>query len=228
MGVDRVREMRLMSLLMRPDRRAVNDRRALAKTRNRRRGGRFPQRAHRRAAPTRGARADETPPRIRARADFFLTLSMPSPRSGRRRAARSSVAAARLARRSAPPPRVTMSLVAQSRRHLARWATRAAVRPMAIIPESHQVKEKKDAQRVDFFGDQQAIDSRCVRTTTRFLSRSNRKRRFFPRGMCALRTSSGTGGANRPEPPGAVPQSRQKDAKSNPRTTTNPKKKSVS
>jgi hypothetical protein len=53
MGVDRVREMRLMSLLMRPDRRAVNDRRALAKTRNRRRGGRFPQRAHRRAARTR-------------------------------------------------------------------------------------------------------------------------------------------------------------------------------
>jgi hypothetical protein len=224
MGVDRVREMRLMSLLMRPDRRAANDRRALAKTRNRRRGGRFPQkkRAHRRAARTRGVRADETPPRIRARADFFLTLSLPSPRSGRRRAARSSVAAARLARRSAPPPRVTMSLVAQSRRHLARWATRAAVRPMAIIPESHQVKEKKDAQRVDFFGDQQAIDSRCVRSTTRFLSRSNRKRRFFPRGMCALRTSSGTGGANRPEPPGAVPQSRQKDAKSNPRTTTNP------
>jgi len=31
---------------------------------------------------------------------------------------------------------------------------------MAIIPESHQVKEKKDAQRVDFFGDQQDIDSR--------------------------------------------------------------------
>ena len=204
MGVDRVREMRLMSLLMRPDRRAANDRRALAKTRNRRRGGRFPQRAHRRAARTRGARADETPPRIRARADFFLTLSMPSPRSGRRHAARSSVAAARLARRSAPPPRVTMSLVAQSRRHLARWATRAAVRPMAIIPESHQVKEKKDAQRVDFFGDQQAIDSRCVRTTTRAYVAIHRKRRPPARRM-RWRTSSGTGGANLPEPPGAVP-----------------------
>jgi hypothetical protein len=227
MGVDRVREMRLMSLLMRPDRRAANDRRALAKTRNRRRGGRFPQRAHRRAAPTRGARADETPPRIRARADFFLTLSLPSPRSGRRRAARSSVAAARLARRSAPPPRVTMSLVAQSRRHLARWATRAAVRPMAIIPESHQVKEKKDAQRVDFFGDQQAIDSRCVRTTTRFLSRSNRKR--LKSATCALlgrlRGQEARTSRNLPAP---SPQSRQKDAKSNPRTTTNPIKKSVS
>lgn len=227
MGVDRVREMRLMSLLMRPDRRAANDRRALAKTRNRRRGGRFPQRAHRRAARTRGVRADETPPRIRARADFFLTLSLPSPRSGRRRAARSSVAAARLARRSAPPPRVTMSLVAQSRRHLARWATRAAVRPMAIIPESHQVKEKKDAQRVDFFGDQQAIDSRCVRTTTRFLSRSNRKR--LKSATCALlgrlRGQEARTSRNLPAP---SPQSRQKDAKSNPRTTTNPIKKSVS
>ena len=59
---------------------------------------------------------------------------------------------------------LTMSIVTESRRHLARWATRAAVRPMAIIPDSHQVKEKKDAERVDFFGDQQAIDSRCVRT----------------------------------------------------------------
>ena len=188
-----------MSLLMRPDRRAANDRRALAKTRNRRRGGRFPQRAHRRAARTRGARADETPPRIRARADFFLTLSMPSPRSGRRRAARSSVAAARLARRSAPPPRVTMSLVAQSRRHLARWATRAAVRPMAIIPDSHQVKEKKDAERVDFFGDQQAIDSRCVRTRRvavhpercRERSRHDARESGRPRGP----------GANRPHLP---------------------------
>ena len=188
-----------MSLLMRPDRRAANDRRALAKTRNRRRGGRFPQRAHRRAARTRGARADETPPRIRARADFFLTLSMPSPRSGRRRAARSSVAAARLARRSAPPPCVTMSLVAQSRRHLARWATRAAVRPMAIIPDSHQVKEKKDAERVDFFGDQQAIDSRCVRTRRvavhpercRERSRHDARESGRPRGP----------GANRPHLP---------------------------
>ena len=218
-----------MSLLMRPDRRAVNDRRALAKTRNRRRGGRFPQRAHRRAARTRGARADETPPRIRARRrGFFFDVvdALAAVGTPPRRALVSRSRTPRTPR--ATPPRVTMSLVAQSRRHLARWATRAAVRPMAIIPESHQVKEKKDAQRVDFFGDQQAIDSRCVRSTTRFLSRSNRNRPFFPRGMCALRTSSGTGGANRPEPPGAVPQSRQKDAKSNPRTTTNPIKKSVS
>ena len=103
MGVDRVREMRLMSLLMRPDRRAVNDRRALAKTRNRRRGGRFPQRAHRRAARTRGARADETPPRIRARRrGFFFDVVVALSR--RRRAARSSVAAARLARREPRRP----------------------------------------------------------------------------------------------------------------------------
>jgi hypothetical protein len=58
------------------------------------------------------------------------------------------------------PHTPTMSLVPETRRHLLRWATRAATRPMAIIPESHQVKEKKDAQRVDFFGDQQDIDSR--------------------------------------------------------------------
>jgi hypothetical protein len=120
-----------------------------------------------------------------------------------------------------------MSLVAQSRRHLARWATRAAVRPMAIIPESHQVKEKKDAQRVDFFGDQQAIDSRCVRTTTRFLSRSNRKR-LHQRDMCASRTSSGTGGANLPEPPGAVPPVATKRREIEPANDHEPNKKSVS
>jgi len=56
-----------------------------------------------------------------------------------------------------------MSLVSASRRHLAQWATRASVRPMAIIPEFPQVKEIRDAQRVDFFGDQQDIDSRYGR-----------------------------------------------------------------
>jgi len=205
MGVDRVREMRLMSLLMRPDRRAVNDRRALAKTRNRRRGGRFPQRAHRRAARTRGARADETPPRIRARRRGFffdVVVALAAVATPPRRALVSRSRTPRTPR--ATPPRVTMSLVAQSRRHLVRWATRAAVRPMAIIPESHQVKEKKDAQRVDFFGDQQAIDSRCVRTTTRAYVAIHRKRRPPARRM-RWRTSSGTGGANLPEPPGAVP-----------------------
>lgn len=224
MGVDRVREMRLMSLLMRPDRRAANDRRALAKTRNRRRGGRFPQkkRAHRRAARTRGVRADETPPRIRARRRGFFSdvvVALAAVATPPRRALVSRSRTPRTPR--ATPPRVTMSLVAQSRRHLARWATRAAVRPMAIIPESHQVKEKKDAQRVDFFGDQQAIDSRCVRTTTRFLSRSNRKR--LKSATCALlgrlRGQEARTSRNLPAP---SPQSRQKDAKSNPRTTTNP------
>jgi len=92
-----------------------------------------------------------------------------------------------------------MSIVTESRRHLARWATRAAVRPMAIIPDSHQVKEKKDAERVDFFGDQQAIDSRCVRTRRvavhpercRERSRHDARESGRPRGP----------GANRPHLP---------------------------
>ena len=51
--------------------------------------------------------------------------------------------------------------VARTASRVACWATRAAVRPMAIIPESHQVAEKKAAARVDFWGEPQDIDSRC-------------------------------------------------------------------
>lgn len=108
-----------------------------------------------------------------------------------------------------------MSLVAESRRHLVRWATRAAVRPMAIIPESHQVKEKKDAQRVDFFGDQQAIDSRCVRTTTRFLS-------YALEDVPGDRRREPTG------PPGAVPPVATKRREIEPANDHEPNKISVS
>lgn len=89
---------------------------------------------------------------------------------GRRRTVRSGISFTRATRTStrAPgdqlsrPSASVMSLVAHTRRHLARWATRAAARPMAIIPESHQVKERKDADRVDFWGESQDIDSRCA------------------------------------------------------------------
>ena len=95
-----------------------------------------------------------------------------------------------------------MSLVTESRRQLARWATRAAVRPMAIIPDSHQVKEKKDAERVDFFGDQQAIDSRCVR-----MRHVTSTRNDFPRRRERFRDDArdghprGPGATSPPRPP---------------------------
>ena len=53
-----------------------------------------------------------------------------------------------------------MSIVAQTRRHVMAWATRASVRPMAIIPGSHQEPLKKAANRMDFWGEDQGIDSR--------------------------------------------------------------------
>ena len=42
------------------------------------------------------------------------------------------------------------------------WAARVAVRGL-IIPDSHQVAEKKAADRVDFWGEPQAVDSRWGR-----------------------------------------------------------------
>ena len=77
---------------------------------------------------------------------------------------------------------------------------------MAIIPDSHQVKEKKDAERVDFFGDQQAIDSRCVRTRRVAVHPERCRERFRddaregrPRGP----------GANRPHLPAPSTPSRR-------------------
>ena len=215
MGVDRVREMRLMSLLMRPDRRAVNDRRALAKTRNRRRGGRFPQRAHRRAARTRGARADETPPRIRARADFFLTLSLPSPRSGRRRAARSSVAAARLARRE--PRRHTN----HEHRHRVPPAPRAVGDPRCGAPHGDHPRlapgqgEEGRGARGLFRGP--AGDRLEVRANETRRCPPGTTPRAFPR-----RRAGGTSPGTRREPtspPGPVHPVATSRTKSDPRTT---------
>ena len=185
---------------MRPDRRAANDRpRENAKP--------TPRRAFSTAAGIAGRlvrpvpRADETPPRIATSGFFFDVVDALAARDAAApRARQSQPHASHAASHAAPLP---MSLVAESRRHLARWATRAAVRPMAIIPESHQVKEKKDAQRVDFFGDQQAIDSRCVRTRRASQSTVNdvprRRGGGRPRGP----------GANRPQLPAPSPQSRR-------------------
>ena len=54
-----------------------------------------------------------------------------------------------------------MSIISAARTasRVATWAP-AWSRAMAIIPESHQVAEKKAANRVDFWGEPQAIDSR--------------------------------------------------------------------
>jgi hypothetical protein len=165
--------------------------------------GVFHSRVHRTAARSPVPRADETPPRIATSGFFFDVVDALAARDAAApRARQSQPHASHAASHAAPLP---MSLVAESRRHLARWATRAAVRPMAIIPESHQVKEKKDAQRVDFFGDQQAIDSRCVRTRRASQSTVNdvprRRAGGRPRGP----------GANRPHLPAPSPQSRRRE-----------------
>lgn len=167
-----------MSLMSRDDERFLTGARENENTRNRRRG-----------------------PRILSRGDFFTALAArdaaaPSARQSPPHASHAASHAATL----------TMSIVTESRRHLARWATRAAVRPMAIIPDSHQVKEKKDAERVDFFGDQQAIDSRCVRTRRVAVHPERCRERFRddaregrPRGP----------GANRPHLPAPSTPSRR-------------------
>ena len=142
--------------------------------------------------------------RILSRADFFTAASLAAARDAAAPSARQSPPHASHAASHAAT--LTMSIVTESRRHLARWATRAAVRPMAIIPDSHQVKEKKDAERVDFFGDQQAIDSRCVRTRRVVVHPERRRERFRddarggrPRGP----------GANRPHLPAPSTPSRR-------------------
>ena len=54
----------------------------------------------------------------------------------------------------------TMSIFRTVTRALAPLAMRSATRPMAVIPELIHEKEKREAARVDFFGQEQDIDSR--------------------------------------------------------------------
>ena len=198
---------------MRPDRRAANDRpRENAKPTPRRAFSTAASIAGRLVRPVPGGR--DTAPNRDERIFFFDVVDALAARDAAApRARQSQPHASHAASHAAPLP---MSLVAESRRHLARWATRAAVRPMAIIPESHQVKEKKDAPRVDFFGDQQAIDSRCVRTRRASQSTVNDVPRRHAREDVPGDPAR-TDLTSRRRPPS------RDDAKSDPRTTTNPR-----
>lgn len=99
----------------------------------------------------------------------------------------------------AHPARPTnMSIVAQTRRHVMAWATRASVRPMAIIPGSHQEPLKKAANRMDFWGEDQGIDSRyaplpvsLLRVESRISPRARRptRRRDAARATAIAATS---------------------------------------